>query len=74
MAATRTRNTFRTHTPEVAPGLCAAAASDSRECGRLGGAMRTHAISNVDWAFWFALLSPVIGVLLGVLGVFILER
>jgi hypothetical protein len=34
--------------------------------------MRTHAISNVDWAFWFALLSPVIGVLLGALGVFVL--
>jgi hypothetical protein len=36
--------------------------------------MRTHAISDVDWASWFALLSPVFGVLLGALGVFILER
>jgi hypothetical protein len=28
----------------------------------------------VDWALWFAVFSPIIGVLLGVLGVFILER
>ena len=31
-----------------------------------------HAITNVDWALWFAVFSPIIGVLLGVLGVFIL--
>ena len=35
---------------------------------------KCEAISNVDWAFWFALLSPVIGVLLGVFGVFVLAR
>jgi ABC-type phosphate/phosphonate transport system permease subunit len=33
-----------------------------------------NAIRNVDWALWFAVFSPVIGILLGVLGVFILER
>jgi hypothetical protein len=31
-----------------------------------------HAITNADWALWFAVFSPIIGVLLGVLGVFIL--
>ena len=29
---------------------------------------------NVDWAFWFALLSPAIGVLLGAFGVFVLAH
>jgi len=33
-----------------------------------------QAITNVDWALWFALFSPIIGVLLGVLGVFILAH
>ena len=33
-----------------------------------------HAIANVDWAFWFAVFSPVIGVFVGVLGVFIVTR
>jgi hypothetical protein len=33
-----------------------------------------HAIVNVDWTLWFAVFSPIIGVLLGVLGVFILAR
>ena len=32
------------------------------------------AIANVDWAFWFAVSSPVIGVFVGVLGVFIVTR
>jgi hypothetical protein len=33
-----------------------------------------HAITKVDWALRFALFSPVIGVLLGVHGVFILAN
>ena len=33
-----------------------------------------QAIKNVDWALWFALLSPVIGVSLGALGTFVLTR
>ena len=36
--------------------------------------MKGHAIANVNWSLWFAPLSPIIGVLLGVLGVFILVR
>jgi len=33
-----------------------------------------QAIPNVEWAFWFAVLSPVIGVSLGAFGVFILTH
>jgi hypothetical protein len=33
-----------------------------------------HAVRNADWARWFAVFSPIIGVLLGVLGVFIVVR
>lgn len=29
---------------------------------------------NVDWALWFALSSPVLGVLLGTFGVFVLTH
>ena len=29
---------------------------------------------NVDWSFWFAVSSPILGALLGWLGVFILAR
>ena len=36
--------------------------------------MKGHTVSNVDWSLWFALFSPIIGVLLGVFGVFIVER
>ena len=35
---------------------------------------KSDAISNIDWAFWFALSSPVLGALLGWLVVFILAR
>ena len=35
---------------------------------------KSYAIGNVDWALWFAILSPIIGVLLGALGVFVLAR
>jgi hypothetical protein len=35
---------------------------------------KRHPITNVDWALRFALFSPVIGVLLGVHGVFILAN
>jgi hypothetical protein len=35
---------------------------------------KSHAVGNVDWALWFGLFSPIIGVLLGVLGVFVLAR
>ena len=74
MAATRTRDTFRTRSSKVAPGLCAVAARDGYSGGRLGGAMRTHAISNVDWAFWFAILSPITGALLGYLTLLLFYR
>jgi len=33
-----------------------------------------QAITNVDWALWFASFSPIIEVLLGALGVFILAH
>jgi hypothetical protein len=33
-----------------------------------------EAIGNENWGLWFAILSPIIGALLGVLGVFILAR
>ena len=34
---------------------------------------KVHVTTNVDWAaLWFAVFSPVVGVLLGALGVFIL--
>ncbi len=35
---------------------------------------KSQAIRNMDWAFWFALLSPAIGVLLGAFGVFVLAQ
>ncbi len=31
-------------------------------------------IGNVDWSLWFAVLSPITGVLLGALGVFPLAQ
>ena len=31
-----------------------------------------NATANLDWALWFAVFSPIIGILLGALGVFIL--
>ena len=35
---------------------------------------KPQAIRNVNWALWFAMLSPVIGVSLGALGAFVLTR
>lgn len=35
---------------------------------------KRQAIKNGDWALWFAVLSPVIGVSLGALGAFVLTR
>jgi len=32
------------------------------------------AASQIDWAFWFVMSSPILGVLLGWVGVFILAR
>ena len=78
MAATRTRNTFRIRSSQVAPGVRAGAIGDNRDAGRgrLGIAMhmKSYAIGNVDWGLWFAILSPIIGVLFGVLGVFVLAH
>jgi hypothetical protein len=34
---------------------------------------KSHAVTIVNWALWFAVFSPVIGILLGALGAFILE-
>ena len=31
-------------------------------------------ISNMNWAFWFAVLSRIFGVLLGALGVFVFAQ
>lgn len=31
-------------------------------------------ISNMNWALWFAVFSPIFGVLLGALGVFVLAQ
>ena len=50
MAATRTRNTFRTRTSKVALAPCADAVADNRECGRLAGVMITMSI------FWVLVL------------------
>jgi hypothetical protein len=36
--------------------------------------IKSHTIADWDFSLWFALLSPLIGVLLGVLGVFIFYR
>jgi hypothetical protein len=36
--------------------------------------IKSRAIADWDFSLWFALLSPLIGVLLGVLGVFIFYR
>jgi len=33
---------------------------------------KCHGIAEWDFSLWFALLSPVIGILLGILGVFLL--
>ncbi len=35
---------------------------------------KQQAIKNVDWALWFAVLSPVTGISLGALGAFVLTR
>lgn len=35
---------------------------------------KRQAIGNLNWALWFAVLSPVIGVSLGALGAFVLTR
>ena len=35
---------------------------------------KRQAVRNVNWALWFAALSPVIGVSLGALGVFVLTH
>ena len=32
------------------------------------------AIKNVDWSFWFVVSSPILGVLLGWVGDFVLAR
>ena len=32
------------------------------------------AIGNMNWALWFAVFSPILGVLLGALGTFVLAR
>jgi len=63
MAATRTSNAFWARISKVAPRLYAVAVRDMHEWDRLG----------VNRSLRFALFSPIIGVLLGVLGVFILE-
>jgi hypothetical protein len=34
--------------------------------------VKCHSIAGWDFSLWFALLSPVIGILLGILGVFVL--
>jgi hypothetical protein len=36
--------------------------------------IKWHTFADWDFSLWFALLSPLIGVLLGVFGVFILYR
>jgi hypothetical protein len=33
---------------------------------------KCHSIAGRDFSLWFALVSPVIGILLGILGVFLL--
>jgi hypothetical protein len=33
-----------------------------------------HTVTDWDFSFWFALLSPLIGILLGFLGAFLLLR
>ena len=33
-----------------------------------------HTVTDWDFSFWFTLLSPVIGILLGFLGAFLLLR
>jgi len=35
---------------------------------------KRQAITNVEWALWFAVFSSITGFLLGALGVFILAR
>ena len=35
---------------------------------------KQQVIRNVNWALWFAALSPVIGISLGALGAFVLTR
>jgi hypothetical protein len=34
--------------------------------------VKYHSIAEWEFSLWFALLSPVIGILLGILGVFLL--
>ena len=36
--------------------------------------IKWHTVAEWDFSLWFALLSPLIGALLGVLGLFILYR
>jgi len=36
--------------------------------------IKWHAVAEWDFSRWFALVSPLVGVLLGVLGVFVLYR
>jgi len=35
---------------------------------------RHHAIADFDFSFWFAVLSPLLGALLGMFSVFLLSR
>jgi hypothetical protein len=35
---------------------------------------KSHHIGSLNWAQWFAILSPIVGALLGVLGAFVVER
>jgi hypothetical protein len=55
-------------------GLFAINPEQTNERKRVIMHAKGHAITNVDWALWFAVFSPIIGVFLGVLGVFILAR
>lgn len=47
---------------------------ESPEDGRQARQGKRRAIKNVNWALWFAMFSPVIGVSLGALGAFVLTR
>ena len=55
MAATRTRNNFRTRISKVAFGLCAHAPGDNRECGSLGESAMTAMI--LVWAMILVLFG-----------------
>jgi glycerol uptake facilitator-like aquaporin len=35
---------------------------------------KSQTIGNDNWALWFAIVTPIIGALLGMLGIFVLAR